>query len=190
MEEKKKNEKDLKDKEPKEAQNVQSKDAKEETSNGTKEEIKQVTLSQAEYDGIKLQMAKVINDYKDLERDLENYRKRSRQDVENAKNDGIIKALETILPTLDTFKKAKKSIKDKDTLLGVNMIEKGILEALKKLGVEKIDCIGKKFDPNYHNAVLSISDAKHKAGVIIEEIEAGYTFDDKVIKFSQVVVAK
>lgn len=153
-------------------------------------ETKQVTLSQQEYDGIKLQMAKVINDYKDLERDMDNYRKRSRQEVEDAKVDGMIKALETILPTLDTFKKAKKIIKDKDSLEGVNMIEKGVMEALKKLNVHKIDCVGKKFDPNFHNAVLSIDDTKHKSGTIIEEIESGYTFQDKVVKFSQVVVAK
>ena len=149
-----------------------------------------VTLSQDEYNGIKLQMAKVINDYKELERDLENYRKRSKEDVENARLDGITKALEVILPSLDTFKKAKKIIKDQNSLDGVSMIEKGIVEALKKLNVNKIDCLNKKFDPNYHNAVLSIVDEKHKAGTVIEEVEAGYMFNDKVIKFSQVVVAK
>lgn len=155
------------------------------------EEVKEVvTLSQDEYNGIKLQMAKVINDYKELERDLENYRKRSREDVENARLDGITKALEVILPSLDTFKKAKKIIKDQNSLDGVSMIEKGIVEALKKLNVNKIDCLNKKFDPNYHNAVLSIVDEKHKAGTVIEEVEAGYMFNDKVIKFSQVVVAK
>lgn len=173
-----------------EKEKVEQESQKVEPENEAKEELKQVTLSQAEYDGIKLQMAKVINDYKDLERDLENYRKRSRQEIDSAKLDGMIKALETILPTLDTFKKAKKVIRDKDTLDGVNMIEKGILEALKKLNVNKIECVGKKFDPNFHNAVLSISDANHKAGTVIEEIEAGYTLGDKVIKFSQVVVAK
>ncbi len=173
-----------------EKEKVEREKQKVEPENEAKEELKQVTLSQAEYDGIKLQMAKVINDYKDLERDLENYRKRSRQEIDSAKSDGMIKALETILPTLDTFKKAKKTIKDKNTLDGVNMIEKGVLEALKKLNVNKIECVGKKFDPNFHNAVLSISDANHKAGTVIEEIEAGYTLGDKVIKFSQVVVAK
>ncbi len=182
--EEKKNEKDLNDKK------VEPKKEEKKENNIKEEEQKQVTLSQAEYDGIKLQMAKVINDYKELERDLENYRKRSRQDVETAKTDGMIKALEIILPTLDTFKKAKKVIKDKDSLEGVNMIEKGVMEALKKLDVHKIDCVGKKFDPNLHNAVLSIEDTKHKAGTVIEEIEAGYTFQDKVVKFSQVVVAK
>lgn len=186
--EEKKNENDLRNKD--ETKKVEEQTSPKEKNVEKKEEIKQVTLSQAEYDGIKLQMAKVINDYKDLERDLENYRKRSRQEVENAKTDGMTKALEALLPSLDTFKKAKKVIKDDDSLEGVNMIEKGIMEALKKLNVNKIDCIGKKFDPNLHNAVLSVEDKKHKAGTVVDEVEAGYTLGDKVIRFSQVVVAK
>lgn len=97
-----------------------------------------VSLSQEEYNGIKLQMAKVINDYKELEKDLDNYRKRSRTEIENAKIDGLIKALEVILPTLDTFKKAKKVIKDQSSIDGLNMIEKGINEALKNLMSTKL----------------------------------------------------
>ena len=68
------------------------------------------------------------------------------------------------------------------------IIEK--LDYLKKLGVKKIECVNKKFDPNFHNAVLSIESKDVKAGFIVEEIEAGYEMEGKVVKFSQVVVAK
>ena len=149
-----------------------------------------VTLSQEDYDGIKKQMAKVINDYKDLERDLENFRKRSREEVENAKSQGVIKALESIFPALDSFKKAKGIIKDEKSLEGVRLIEKSLMEALKKLGVKKIECVGKKFDPNLHNAVLSLDTKDVKSGYVVEEIEAGYEMEGKVVRFSQVVVAK
>ena len=149
-----------------------------------------VTLSQEDYDGIKKQMAKVINDYKDLERDLENFRKRSREEVESAKSQGVIKALESIFPALDSFKKAKSIIKDEKSLEGVRLIEKSLMEALKKLGVKKIECVGKKFDPNLHNAVLSLDAKDVKSGYVVEEIEAGYEMEGKVVRFSQVVVAK
>ena len=149
-----------------------------------------VTLSQEDYDGIKKQMAKVINDYKDLERDLENFRKRSREEVESAKSQGVIKALESIFPALDSFKKAKSIIKDEKSLEGVRLIEKSLMEALKKLGVKKIECVGKKFDPNLHNAVLSLDTKDVKSGYVVEEIEAGYEMEGKVVRFSQVVVAK
>ncbi len=149
-----------------------------------------VTLSQEDYDGIKKQMAKVINDYKDLERDLENFRKRSREEVESAKSQGVIKALESIFPALDSFKKAKSIIQDEKSLEGVRLIEKSLMEALKKLGVKKIECVGKKFDPNLHNAVLSLETKDVKSGYVVEEIEAGYEMEGKVVRFSQVVVAK
>ena len=161
------------------------------TSEKTDEKEKNiVTLSQEDYDGIKKQMAKVINDYKDLERDLENFRKRSREEVESAKSQGVIKALESIFPALDSFKKAKGIIKDEKSLEGVRLIEKSLMEALKKLGVKKIECVGKKFDPNLHNAVLSLDTKDVKSGYVVEEIEAGYEMEGKVVRFSQVVVAK
>ncbi len=154
------------------------------------EEKKTVSMTMEEFDAIKLQMAKILNDEKDLEKDFENYRKRSREEVEKSFLDGQTKALESILPALDSFKKAKKMISDEKSLEGINMIEKNIMQALEKLGVKKINAVGVKFDPNLHNAILSVADGKTKAGVIIDETESGYTLGDKVIKYSQVVVAK
>ena len=155
-----------------------------------KEEKKTICLSTEEFDAIKLQMAKILNDEKDLEKDFENYRKRSREEVEKSFVDGQTKALEAILPALDSFKKATKMISDEKSLEGIGMIEKSILQALEKLGVKKIKAVGAKFDPNLHNAILSVADGKTKAGIIVEETESGYTLGDKVIKYSQVVVAK
>ena len=103
-----------------------------------KEEKKTVSLTTEEFDAIKLQMAKVINDEKELEKDFENYRKRSREEVEKSFADGQTKALETILPALDSFKKAKKMILDEASIEGVNLIEKSIMQALEKLGVKKM----------------------------------------------------
>ncbi len=155
-----------------------------------KEEKKTVSLTTEEFDAIKLQMAKVINDEKELEKDFENYRKRSREEVEKSFADGQTKALEIILPALDSFKKAKKMILDEASIEGVNLIEKSIMQALEKLGVKKIKAVGEKFNPELHNAILSVQDDKAKSGYIVEETESGYTLGNKVIKYSQVVVAK
>ena len=155
-----------------------------------KEEKKTVSLTTEEFDAIKLQMAKVINDEKELEKDFENYRKRSREEVEKSFADGQTKALETILPALDSFKKAKKMILDEASIEGVNLIEKSIMQALEKLGVKKINAAGEKFHPELHNAILRVQDDKAKSGYIVEATESGYTLGNKVIKYSQVVVAK
>ncbi len=168
------------------AQDAESKEVGKEE----KEEKKTVSLSLEEFDAIKLQMAKIINDEKELEKDFENYRKRSREEVDKSFADGQTKALETILPALDSFKKAKKMILDEASIEGVNLIEKSIMQALEKLGVKRIKSVGQKFDPELHNAILSVQDDKTKSGYIVEETESGYTLGDKVIKYSQVVVAK
>ena len=104
--------------------------------------------------------------------------------------EGVIKTCETIFPALDSFKKARKVIMDKNSLKGIKMIEDALLDALAKLKVKRIPTIGHEFDPNLHNAVVLIDDFKAKSNTIIEELQAGYTYDGKVIRYSQVVVAK
>jgi len=167
-----------------------SESVKEEKKEEIKEEKKTVTLTQEDYDNIKLQVADAMNDFKELERDFENLRSRIKDDVEKAKFDGIADAVKTILPALDSFKKARELVSDKATQSGINLIEKNILSSLNELGVHKIECVGKKFDPNFHSAVMMMQKDKVKSGIIIEEAEAGYMLKDKVIKYSQVIVAK
>ena len=81
-------------------------------------------------------------------------------------------------------------LKDQASLDGIMLIEKAILSSLEKLGVKKIDAVGKEFDPNYHNATLMQEFKGKKSGTVVEEMESGYTLNDKVIKYSQVIVAK
>lgn len=152
-------------------------------------EEEKVFLSKEEFEGIQLQIAGLQNAYKELERDFDNFRKRSREDIEEAKREGKTKVIETFLPALDSFKKAKTMV-DEKSLKGIEMIENIILSDLEKVGVKKIKCVGEKFDPNFHNAVLVVEDKKHKAGIVLEEIEGGYLLNDKVIKYSQVIISK
>ncbi len=125
-----------------------------------------------------------------LQAEFENFRKRSFYEMKKAKEDGQISVLEIFLPCLDTFKVAKKSITDKQVLEGVEMIENNILEALKKLDVEKIDAVGQKYDPNLHNALAVASVDDKENDIILEEYQAGYKFKDRVIRYSKVIVNK
>lgn len=143
-----------------------------------------------DYIKLKYQLADVINKYKEFEHEFNNYRTRTKDEIKQAQMDGMTKGISVVFPAMDSFKKAKKLIKDENSLNGIKMIEKSILDALKKHGIKKIECIGEKFDPNIHNAVLLVEDKTKESGTIIDELEAGYTFNDKVVKFSQVIVAK
>lgn len=125
-----------------------------------------------------------------IQADFDNYRKRSLEQIEKAKTDGIAQAVELMLPSLDAFKKAKENIKDENTLSGINMLEKAINMGLEKLGVEKIQAVGLPLDPTVHNALAVAKDEQKEDGVILDEFQAGYKMKDKVIRCSQVLVNK
>lgn len=131
-----------------------------------------------------LNMARVI------QADFDNYRKRSIVQLEKAKIDGIANAVEVLLPSLDAFKNAKEKIKDENTLQGIDMLEKQILSGFEKLGVQKIEAVGLPLDPNVHNVLAVAKDETKPDGIILNELQAGYKMQDKIIRCSQVVVNK
>lgn len=131
-----------------------------------------------------------LNLLKVVQADFDNYRKRSVTQTEKARTDGIAHAVEIFLPSLDVFKTVKPKIKDDSTREGIEMIEKQIRANLLKLGVEKIEAIGKHLDPNLHNAVAVAKDESKEDGIILDEFQAGYRLGDKIIRYSQVLVNK
>lgn len=136
----------------------------------------------------------LVNEYLNMARviqaDFDNYRKRSAESIRQAKIDGIVSAVEVILPSLDVFKKAKNMIKDENAIKGIEMVENEIYNSLKTLGIEKIDTTNSQFNPNLHNALAIVEDKTKPNNYIVEEYQAGYKMGDKVIKYSQVIVNK
>lgn len=129
---------------------------------------------------------------KDLQRvqaEFDNYRKRMSTALGEARQDGFIDAIEQFLPALDSFKMATDMITDKNTLMGIQFIEKGILDTLSKMGVEVIDATG-KFNPELHQAFDTDDTADVESGYIVKEAYKGFTYKDRVIRYSQVIVKK
>ena len=106
--------------------------------------------------------------------------------AQNAK----IEAIEVFLPCLDVFKKAKQMVNDPASKKGIEMVENEIQNSLNTLGVKKIEAIGKPFDPKYHHALSTMIDNTKPDGEVLDEYQAGYIYNDKVIKYSQVIVNK
>lgn len=125
-----------------------------------------------------------------LQADFDNYRRRTSQQLKDAKVEGQISVIEAFLPSLDTFKEAKKIIKDEKVLEGVVMIENKIIRILEELGVEKIDSIGQIYDPNLHNVIAVMKNEEKENDIILDEFQAGYKFNGKVIRYSKVIVNK
>jgi molecular chaperone GrpE len=125
-----------------------------------------------------------------LQAEFENYKKRTeKENCEFIKiaNEDLIKAL---LPIIDNFELAFKSCRVKDDFYkGTELIYSQLIDALRSQGLKHIDCIGKGFDPYYHE-VLITEESGEEPNTIIEELQKGYLLHDKVIRHSKVKIAK
>lgn len=130
-----------------------------------------------------------LNDLLRVQAEFDNYRKRMVSALGDARQDGFIDAIEQFLPALDSFKMATDMISDKNTLMGIKFIEKGILDTLSKMGVELIDSTG-KFDPELHHAIDTENAEGFESGDIVKEVYHGFKYKGKVIRYAQVIVKK
>jgi molecular chaperone GrpE len=95
-----------------------------------------------------------------------------------------------MLPIMDNLEKAASSeTTDKSYQEGVNMVVKQYATALEKFGLKEIETIGKRFDPELHEAVSHIEDESKGEQEIVEEYRKGYQIGNKVIRHALVVVA-
>lgn len=130
-----------------------------------------------------------LTDLMRLQAEFDNYRKRMQTALSDARQDGFMDAIEQFIPALDSFKMATDMITDKNTLMGIKFIEKGILDTLKKMGVEEIDASG-KFDPELHQAIDTDDSSDVESGMITKVAYRGFTYKGKVLRYAQVVVRK
>jgi len=127
-----------------------------------------------------------------LQADFDNYRRRTRSEMEAIEKYRSQSLALEILPSVDNFERAlqveAKSEEGKSILSGMEMIYKGLLEALKKEGVEPIETVGKEFDPKYHHAVMQGNDETKDSNIILEEYQKGYLLKDRVLRPAMVKV--
>jgi molecular chaperone GrpE len=125
--------------------------------------------------------------------DLENVRRRARQERAEAMRAGESAILLEVLPVLDNFSRAMEAAQganDAQALVaGVKMIHDQLLQALERKGVKPIEAEGEPFDPTYHDAVGKIETTERPEGVVAVEIQKGYKLGDRVLRPSRVMVA-
>ena len=126
-----------------------------------------------------------------IKAEFENYKKRNAEIITQSFDNGVAKAIEKLLPAMDSFKQAKSSIQDENTLKGLDLVYSQIIKAFEELGVTKINALGEQFDPNYHNAVLVGNDPDKAENEIISEFQEGFIMkNERVIRHSVVQINK
>ncbi len=126
--------------------------------------------------------------------EFDNYRKRTEKEKDSMFDAGARSVIEKILPIVDNFERGITAVSDEDKdsafVKGVQMIYKQLSDELDKMGVKPIEAVGKPFDPNFHNAVMQVSDDKLEVGTVAQELQKGYTYNDVVIRHSMVAVVQ
>lgn len=155
-------------------------------------EIPEVVVD-AEIETLKSELETYKNQYLRMAADFDNYRKRQAEERESLLKYGAVETLKKILPVIDTFDRAKKSIVDVEDAQklkeSVDVIYKQFNDVLEKVGLQKIDTVGVEFDPAVHEAVMQTPTSEHPENTIIVELQSGYKLGEKVIRPALVNVA-
>jgi molecular chaperone GrpE len=128
-----------------------------------------------------------------LQADFENYRKRVEKEMHDNRQFGNQRLLSDLIVVNDelelALREAETSGENPTIVEGVGMIHKRLESLLSKEGVEKIQSLGSKFNPDFHEAVLRVTSDKED-GTVVEEVRQGYTLKGKVLRPSIVKVAE
>lgn len=122
--------------------------------------------------------------------DFDNFRRRAQADASAAGARAKEALLGDLLPVLDSFDRALAAGGDADALRdGMRLVHRQLVSALDAQGVERIECVGKPFDPAMHEAVMRAPSAEHAEGTVLEEFEGGYRVGGRVLRPARVKVA-
>ncbi|PKM50816.1 MAG: nucleotide exchange factor GrpE [Firmicutes bacterium HGW-Firmicutes-7] len=125
--------------------------------------------------------------------EYDNFRKRTIKEKSQMYENGAKEVFEKYLPIVDNFERALESASEEEKassfVQGIEMIYKQLIGTMKELGVEEMDALFKEFDPNLHHAVSHEENENYGENEVIEVLQKGYTYKDRVLRFSMVKVA-
>ena len=132
--------------------------------------------------------------------EMENQRRRFEKEIKDAYDFGGFNFAREMLSLLDNLQRAKKSLQDDEILnksnefgkflKNIEIIEKDLISTFEKNKITKINCLNEKFDPNFHQAMLEIEDDNVDPGVIVQEIQSGFMFNERLLRPSFVGISK
>ena len=139
---------------------------------------------------------KIVRQYADME----NQRRRYEKEKEDAYEYGGFSFAKEILNLIDNLKRSKENIENDESLKDtkgydiiinhLDIIYNDMISILKKNNIQPIECIGKKLDPNLHQAMMEIEDENKESGIVLQEIQKGFMMKDRLLRPSLVGVSK
>ena len=180
---------------------------KEEKQNPTSDGVEEIKENKDQNKASKNKDLKPEDKIKELEdklarayAEIENQRRRFEKEKQEAFEFGGFSFAAESLSLIDNIDRAITSFKNDDNLKnnkdlskiidGIEIVKNDLISIFKKNGVESIECINKKFDPNFHQAMLEIENNTKEPGTVVQEIQKGYMMKNRLLRPSLVGVAK
>ena len=132
--------------------------------------------------------------------EIENQRRRFEKEIAEALEYGGFNFAKEMLGLLDNLQRAKISLKNDEQLKrskdlekflnNLEIIEKDLTSTFKKNKITKIECLNKKFDPNFHQAMLEVENDDKEPGIVIQEMQSGYMMGQRLLRPAFVGISK
>ncbi|MBQ62693.1 MAG: nucleotide exchange factor GrpE [Gammaproteobacteria bacterium] len=130
------------------------------------------------------------------EAEMQNVRRRTERDIENAHKFGIERFLQKLLPVVDSIEKAVESTEqdgrdEKDPVVeGIRLCHKLLLDVLDKEHIEQLDPLGEPFDPNAHEAMSVVENPDMEPNSVFAVVQKGYKLNERLVRPAMVMVTK
>ncbi|WP_258171500.1 nucleotide exchange factor GrpE [Paenibacillus sp. R14(2021)] len=125
--------------------------------------------------------------------DFDNFRRRTMKEKEELAQYASMKLIGQLLPVVDNFGRAIEAAKtggDVESFSkGVDMIFRQLEGVLEAEGLKPMDAVGQSFNPEFHQAIMTVESEEHEEGIVVEEVQKGYVLKDKVLRPAMVKVS-
>jgi molecular chaperone GrpE len=154
---------------------------------GAEVELSDLEKAHAERNRMREQLLRIAADF-------DNFRKRSRKEIEEVRRRTIEDTLREVLPIVDNLERAVSAMTDATEVSavtdGVHMVLRGFEDIASRLGLKRVTTVGNLFDPTCHDAIQQEETNAHAPGTIVGEVVPGYYLGERLLRPAMVVVAR
>ena len=158
------------------------------------EPISAEQTSENETEALKIEVAEQKDKFIRLYAEFDNFKRRSAKERIEMMQTAGKEVIQSLLEVMDDFDRAEKQIQGSDDITqirqGIALVVSKFRNTLTSRGLKEMNCVGQDFNPDFHEAITEIDVEESMKGKVFDELEKGYTLNDKIIRFSKVVVGK
>jgi molecular chaperone GrpE len=157
-------------------------------------EISEIEKADEKISELEIQVKELEDKFLRKVAEFENYKRRSENDQFNLITYGAESFIVKLLPVIDDFERSLQHIdtaNDSESIKkGIKLVYEKLLKVLDEHGVKKMESVGKPFNVDYHDALMQRKNEKVEPHTVLEEIEPGYIYREKVIRHAKVIVSE